>query len=279
MRRSLVTLIALSLFINVSHADREIPVDYIIHPILQRNVGYYSVILPPGYFSSESANATYPLCVLVHGRGQTEERYQYLLSDYFPRDQVIYLMARAPHPANLDFFGGETGYTVWPEDYTRESTIVVDDSLKIDPMVIERLYTGLIAECIRDARSRYRISDKKIAIFGHSQGAAFGFRFAVDHPDLVDLCFVHAGAYYSRLDGDHAGKVLLANGTKVIVTHNEDDPHVEVQHSRELVKYLEGHQVDVENKFYRTGGHDFNEEGRNLARKFLIKWSQDAGDR
>jgi predicted esterase len=242
--------------------------DFIIRPLMQASLGYYSVLLPPDY--DAAAPKTYPLCVLLHGSSATETEYGDLVAKSLKRDGVIYLTPRAPYPHNAEFvYAKKPGYTAWPEYGYDWSTIKVAKDAQPDSIAVEKLYTDWIAKCVADARTHYRVREGKVVVFGHSQGASFGFLFAVDHPDLVKACFLADGYYSSRLRDDLAGATLKENGIHLVIVHNEDDPTVKFEEATSLVAYLKKNHVDFTNTFYPTGKHSMTDPIKQQAADFV----------
>ncbi len=98
--------------------------EFIIHPIRQQSIGFYSILLPPDYHDPARKETTYPLCVLISGNGHIEEEYLEFVTQGTKRDGVIYLTPRAPYPNFNSFLKNQKpGYTADPEYDNNWSTI------------------------------------------------------------------------------------------------------------------------------------------------------------
>lgn len=267
----IVPLIAPALSLNAGEP--------IVHPLEQKTIGYYSVILPTNYTKEKAQGEgdqgkEYPACILLHGSGGSQHSSIQFVNNSLGRDGVIYICPRAPHPKNSVFLDQKrAGFTAWPEyGYESSSSIKVPDKYKVNSDLIEAYYTRWIYDCLSDARKKYRIRPGKVVVLGHSQGAAFSLRFAIDYPESVKACFAAAGYYKSRLQTPDAGKILKDHGIYVYFNHNKGDPAVDFDNSELLMKYLEEHGVISNHTFYPDGGHRFRNEEKQRARMFIDRW-------
>lgn len=246
----------------------------IVHPLEQKTFGYYSVILPDDYLESESDRKQYSACILIQGSGGSEQSSLGLVDNFLGRDGVIYICPRAPFPKNSVYFKKDKpGFTAWPEyGYESSSSIKVLDENKIDDLSIETSYTRWIYDCLINAKKRYRIRDEKVVVLGHSQGAAFSLRFAIDYPEFVKACFASAGYYKSRLENEDSGKILKNNDIYIYFCHNEDDTAVNFENGKLLLEYLKKHEVKFDHTFYPSGKHKFINKEKDKAKLFIDKW-------
>lgn len=248
------------------------PSGIIDRPLVGQSINYYGILLPPDYDDPARQKTAYPLCVMVHGAGSREDQYLDLVNEHLKRDGVIYLMPRAPY-----VHYGETqrqglpAFSAYPQ-YTTDSALSVPEALQPGNAQVERLYTDWIAHCVADARSHYRIQSGKFALIGHSQGAAFGFLFALDHPELVKACFLAEGFYSDRLGDADAATILNENLIHLTIIHNQDDPVAPFSEGQGLVDYLQKNNVSSNHTFYPIGQHNITEPAKQQAATFVETW-------
>ncbi|MGE0193713.1 MAG: alpha/beta hydrolase-fold protein [Planctomycetota bacterium] len=176
------------------------------HALATETVGTYVVLLPRDYATSDRR---YPVVVILHGSGSTEIGHG-RVADALGRDGVIYVAPRALHP-HLDVIGqsGKPGWTVWPPER--------DDAEEApDPMV---QHTDWVLRCVDDVGRRYRAKTDRVAVWGHSQGAASANILAARHPERVQTFFAYAG-YYPDVWFPH----------ETLVTWKMKGVHVELAH-------------------------------------------------
>jgi len=242
------------------------------HALEQRTVGFYAVFLPPDYAQSKQS---YPLVVILHGSGSTELRHGALAND-FGRQRAIYLAPRAPHPHDEVFMEDhKPGWTAWPT-YPKAwgdwgSPGFPTEELKKSADA-KSLYVEWIADTIRDARRRYRVTPAPALIYGHSQGAGFAHAFALAHPEMVKAYFAFAGSFRDTTehpdDARHA-RVLAKHRITPWLAHNEADPVVNVDNTRKLTAYLERNAVPHVTLILPGGDHYASPEIREAAKRFI----------
>ncbi len=249
------------------------------HALLQETVGFYAVFLPPSYDAPSNRERRYPLVVILHGMGSTEVRHG-SLSDTFGREDAIYVAPRAPYAFPEVFFESkEPGYTAWPESPKSADPDAFWER-ELEPLNVDALYTEWIARCIGDARRRYRLRDERAVVYGHSQGAAFAHRFAVEYPTLVKAYYAFAGYYGFTTDHPEAeahARILRANRVFPMVAHNRKDPLVPVAESEKLLSYFGRHAVPHAEYVSDEGGHHLSDENTAQAISFVHTWC--CGDR
>lgn len=237
--------------------------DPIHHALIQKRVGIYAVYLPPGYHSSE--DKAFPVCVILHGHGSSETGHGGL-SNSFGRDGVIYVAPRAPYMHKGLLAQGQRGYTAWP---TPPEGM---DGSKLENLKIGRLYTDWIAECVADVRERYRTSDERVVVVGHSQGAMFSLTLALHRPELVRAHFAYAGYFADEMEDDIAAQTLKKHEIYSYISHCDGDEVVNAEGSRKLVEYFKEHDVPHDALFVEGGGHGFNSKVMRAAQEFVAKW-------
>jgi predicted esterase len=240
------------------------------HALAQENVGFYGVLLPPGYEDASNQGKRFPLVVILHGSGSTELKHG-RLAESFGREGLIYVLPRAPHVHEATVAeSGEIGWSAWPtypevwgkRDSPQFPTREVD---AIDPT---RLYVDWIRDCVEDVRKRYRTDGGRVVVFGHSQGAAFAHYFAVAHPELVKAYFAYAGYYDKAPKGDVAA-LFKHHGITPFIAHYEADTTVEIKGARTLLDYFEQHAVRHTALILPEGGHRVSDRIKDEARQFI----------
>lgn len=247
--------------------------DPVHHALVQKKVGFYAVYLPPDYHDEANAERDWPVCVILHGHGSSETGHG-SLSESFGRDGVIYVAPRAAHIHKELLEEGRRGYTAWPtypdswgewdsEDFPREEA---------EKLQVDRLYTDWIADCLSDARVRYRVDDRRAVVVGHSQGAMFAHTFALHRPELVRAYYAYAGSYDGSLEDDVAALTHKKHDIHAVLTHCEDDPVVGVEGTRNLAEYFKEHEVSHEVLIQPGGHHGFTSKIMRAAQEFVAKW-------
>lgn len=254
---------------------KELPVGTEYHALPQRQLGLYAVFVPPGYGAPENREKTYPLVLIIHGHGSTELRHGQL-ADTFGREDVLYLAPRAPY-AHEEVFTElrEPGWTARPTVPEQLYSIGPGDDGFVD---VDRLYTDWLADTVQDTRRRYRVSDQRVVVYGHSQGATFAHLFALAHPQLVKAYFAFAGYYRATTDQptSAAAQTLRDHGIFPFLAHNRPDPVVEASETDRLVAYFSANGVPHGSFLAETGDHYLTDEGRRRATEFLREWTRGA---
>lgn len=241
------------------------------HALEQKKVGFYAVFLPEDYANSDKR---YPLVVILHGSGSTEVRHGRLANE-FGREQAIYVAPRAPHAHHEVFTeSGRAGWTAWPtypKNWGQWGSPEFPQE-RLENVDARQLYVDWIADVIQDVRARYRVTEAKAVVFGHSQGAAFAHDFAITRPDLVQAYFAFAGYYdhtteKPELDGPAAA--LKKNGVRVVLAHQEGDEVVKVEQTRLLSQYMTRHGVEHAVHILPEGSHTGSPELKRLAKEFI----------
>lgn len=201
------------------------PRDVEEHAFVAPSVGFYAVLLPPGYHDPSQTNARFPLVAILHGSGSTELAHG-TLADDFGRDGVIYVAVRAPYPSAESFIDNHRpGWTAWP--YYPDSWGKFDNpnfpKAEAELLKMDRLYTTWIAAALTDVRGRYRVSPERAVVVGHSQGGTFAHRFAVEHPEMVKAYVAIAGRHEIKLSDPADAAVLREHGIGALVMHREAD--------------------------------------------------------
>lgn len=217
------------------------PVGYIRRYLENNVVGTYIVMLPPDY---DSTKRDYPVCVILHGAGSTENAHG-RLSDQVGREGVIYIAPRAPYA--VPDGSGKLGYT----SYLPER---IDST---DPLYgkFPNAYSEWIMSCVADARKHYRIDSRPATILGHSQGAAMSMITAALYPEQVRAVFAYAGYFPEDFRTEHALDALKARGVHFALAHGRADNVVPPDLSIKASDALKVHGIDATLTMYDSTSH------------------------
>ena len=246
--------------------------EYRHHALIQKSVGFYAVYLPPDYDQKDQQQRTYDVCVMLHGRGRTEVDHV-ALANALGREGMIYVAPRAPFLYARKVLKknvlGWTAIPTFPKEwggkqspsFPKEETVALQ---------YERLYTDWIADCLADARQRYRVKANRVMVVGHSEGAEFAHQFAMDHSDLVRGYVAYAGYFHEAIMATDASAAFLKKaGVTPFIAHSERDPYVPVATSKQWVAYLQRYGVPHEKMFIRERNHEIASSVIPAIRKFI----------
>lgn len=243
------------------------------HALPQTHLGFYAVLTPPGYDAPENATRRYPVVVIVHGKGSNEVVHSSLADD-LGRQDVIYVVPRAPHPSPEQFAVGREGYSAFPSYPVQwgEYGSPTFPNAEIDKLQIHKYYTRWIADALLDARLRYRMSPSRAVVVGHSQGAMFAHLFAADYPALVKAYAAYAGPTrltVKSFDGKRQLASLRSGNVSVLLAHREADTVVDVANTKQLDAMMTEHGVKHTTHILPGGTHATDPEVRRLLRDFM----------
>ncbi len=217
--------------------------------------GTYIVALPPDY---ETSGKTYPVCVILHGRGSSELRHGEL-ADTLGRDGIIYVAPRSPYPV----LGGasmakEGAYSIWPP---------FDIPGEVEPEIVPESVEWVFA-CVKDVQKKYRTEGKKVFILGHSQGAGLANACALLHPEKVSSYLAYAGFLPELLKNDKYFQSLKRKKVKPVIVHCTEDTVVPIASSREIETYLK--RAGATYTFQELhGDHRINDGVHDIIQKWL----------
>ena len=222
--------------------------------VLTETIGTYVALLPPDY--AAEPEHSYPLCVLLHGSGSDEISHARVAKP-MGREGVIYIAPRALQAhVGATIARKQAGWTVWtPDD--------MSDDTGIHPMSV---HVEWIFRCIDDAMARYRIQNNRVAIWGHSQGAASAVCCAALHPDRVTTICAFAGFYPELEVTDERVATMVAQGVKVRLGHARDDGVVDPTGTEEFETRLREARAEFEVRWFESGGHALSPD--------VIDWSR-----
>jgi predicted esterase len=242
------------------------------HALPQTQLGFYAVLTPPGYDAPENVGRRYPVVVILHGNGSNEMIHGSLADD-FGREDVIYVLPRAPYPSPEQFAAGKQGFTAWPVYPVPWGQYDAPSFPKtlVDRLQVHKYYTRWIAECVLDARSRYRMTQNRAVVVGHSQGAAFAHLFAADYPALVRAYAAYAGPSHLVVNSHDGPRQLASLRSAAIVPmliHHEGDTIVDVGNTKALDAMMTQYGVKHVTHVLPGGTHATDPEVRRLLRSF-----------
>jgi phospholipase/carboxylesterase len=166
------------------------------HFLQQAMTGHYDVTLPEGY----DANKSYPLVMLLHGRGRGCSGVDQL-PERLGLDNVIYVEPFAPYPLP----GANVTWEYFPHSMARDGE--ADDALVNTCM---KQTTSWHSDIVKDISKNYRIDKKKIIVVGFSQGAWTSYATVCDNAGL----FIGAGIMSGWLPEDYLDDGDLKNAAK-----------------------------------------------------------------
>ena len=185
--------------------------------------------------------------ILIHGRGATAESIL-SLTDYLP-------------VADFSLFAPQaTNHSWYPYSFmapTSQNQPALDSALEqVDELVKSILDQG--------------IPSRHIYLLGFSQGACLTAEFATRHAQPYGGLLIFTGGLIGQqLDtSNYQGNF---EGTPVLITTGDPDPHVPVSRVEETVKIMEEKGAFVTKKIYKGRPHTILEEELNLARQILAK--------
>lgn len=242
------------------------------HALPQTQLGFYAVLTPPGYDAPENAGRRYPIVVILHGSGSNEVIHGSLADD-LGRQDVIYVVPRAPHSSPEQFAAGKQGYSAWPSypapwgEYG-SANFPIDE---VDRLQVHKFYTRWIAESLLDARGRYRVTQDRAVVVGHSQGATFAHLLAADYPALVKAYAAYAGPFpyaIKTVNGPRHLASLRNAAVASLLIHHEGDTIVDVANTKKMDALMTEHGVKHETHILPGGTHATDPAVRRLLRAF-----------
>ncbi|MDX5418477.1 MAG: dienelactone hydrolase family protein [Hymenobacteraceae bacterium] len=190
-------------------------------------------------------NGTNKALILIHGRGATAASILPLAHELGAEDFTLY----APQATN------NTWYPYSFMAPIAQNQPALDSALE------------LIDETVKSVEGQ-GIASKDIYLLGFSQGACLTAEYATRNAKRYGGLLIFTGGLIGQqLDtGNYTGNF---DGTPVLITTGDPDPHVPVSRVDETVKQLEGMGASVTRKVYPGRPHTILEEELELARKIL----------
>jgi phospholipase/carboxylesterase len=183
--------------------------------------------------------------ILLHGRGATAASILPLAHELGADDFTLY----APQATN------NTWYPYSFMAPAAQNQPALDSALEL----IDETVKGIQAQ---------GIASKDIYLLGFSQGACLTSEYATRHAQRYGGLLIFTGGLIGQ---ELATDTYTGNfdGTPVLITTGDPDPHVPVSRVDETVKKMEGMGAQVTRKVYPGRPHTILQEELELAKKIL----------
>lgn len=162
----------------------------------------------------------HPVIFLIHG-WTGDERSMWVFASRLPKNALL-LAPRAPYPSISDGYGGYS----WVQQRSSSLSTVADFSSG------QTLFNDLLTELPKILKADY----SKFSIIGFSQGAAFSYAYALNHPSRINKLAGLAGFLPEGCKDLATGEPLM--GKDVYIAHGSRDETVPVAHAREAKKVM-----------------------------------------
>jgi phospholipase/carboxylesterase len=183
--------------------------------------------------------------VLLHGRGATAASILPLAQELGADDFTLY----APQATN------NTWYPYSFMAPAAQNQPALDSALEL----IDETVQGIL---------RQGIASEHIYLLGFSQGACLTSEYATRHAQRYGGLLIFTGGLIGqKLDANNYTGDF--EGTPVLITTGDADPHVPVSRVDETVKQMEGMGAKVTRKVYPGRPHTILQEELELAKKIL----------
>jgi predicted esterase len=239
------------------------------HPLVQKTVGLYAVLTPPGYADEANKKKKYPLVVILHDAGSNELNAG-MLANALGREDVIYVLPRSPYAANDEGWQAAPDYPeAWGEPGSE--TFPSDDVKKLK---VAKSNAELLAAAIKDVRSRYRATWDKVILLGQGEGAALAHNFAATYPWMTKAYFAYGGDFDDIVAGKAAKTQAnaLRNGkiTTVLVSHEGADETA--ASTKKLDELLTNSKVEHTTLMLPPGELALTGQAREEAKRYIRHW-------
>lgn len=184
--------------------------------------------LPTGY----EPNYPYPLVVLFHGHGGSDEQVL-RLAPRISRRNYIGISLRGPLPAGQDengtpsFSWGEGEHDAFAEEY--------------------------MLRAVEQTRRCYHVHSERIYLAGVGEGAALAYRLALGMPDKIAGVISLNGAMPRPNNGEPLFRFPDVRQMKVFIGHGANNPLIPLESARRDFRLLYGAGADVQFQTYSTG--------------------------
>jgi len=180
----------------------------------------------PFDYDSDSGRS-YPLVVGLHGYGGDAEHF-FIAGKLFAEAGIIYAVPQAPYTF---LSSNRLGYSWSIRDTNDQEANDRSSALTID----------YVLDVVEELKAQYQVSD--VYLFGFSQGGAYTYMTALEHPDL----FAGLIAFGSRFNPEWFTEETLASasGLPIFIGHGEQDAGISIQAAQEAKRLLEAFDYDV----------------------------------
>jgi phospholipase/carboxylesterase len=210
----------------------------------QTKMGEYWVRLPSDYDSLKS----YPLVILLHGRGGDGERF-INLGGTLDTVSFIYAAPRAPYYIN----DTQNGFQYFPA-VSRSDTAVFATGAE--------LMTDWVVQVAKDVSDHYKIAGTKFWVVGFSQGGAAAYLMGLLKPYAVSGVVALGGFLIDELATADRFEQMEKAGVKVFIGQGSEDQSVTPDEAVKARDKLLEYKMDVTYKTY-PAGHAIPEDMRH----------------
>ncbi|MFD3001480.1 alpha/beta hydrolase [Pontibacter toksunensis] len=184
--------------------------------------------------------------ILIHGRGATAESILSLSAHLYASDFSLF----APQATNQSWYP----YSFMAP--ASQNQPALDSALEL----IHKTVTSI---------KEQGIESRDIFLLGFSQGACLTAEYATRNAQRFGGLLIFTGGLIGQqLDtSNYKGSF---DGTPVLITTGDPDPHVPVSRVDETVKIMEEKGAEVTKKIYQGRSHTILQEEIDLAKKILI---------
>lgn len=185
--------------------------------------------------------------IMIHGRGATAESIL-SIAEQLPVDDFTLF---APQATNHSWYP----YSFMAPDVQNQPAL--GSALTLIHELVESIL-------------KQGISSQHIYLLGFSQGACLTSEYAARHAQRFGGLFIFTGGLIGQ-QLDMANYKGNFEGTPVLITTGDPDPHVPVSRVEETVQIMEEKGAQVTRKIYAGRPHTILQEELELARHLLVK--------
>ena len=183
--------------------------------------------------------------VMIHGRGATAES--------------ILSLSEHVEAADFSLFAPQaTNHSWYPYSFmapTTQNQPALDSALDL----IHEAFTSI---------QEQGVESKDIYLLGFSQGACLTAEYATRHAQRFGGLLIFTGGIIGQ-QVDTSNYKGSFNGTPVLITTGDPDPHVPVSRVDETVRIMEEKGAEVIKKIYKGRPHTILQEELDLAKRLL----------
>jgi phospholipase/carboxylesterase len=201
----------------------------------QEKLTPYWVRIPANY----NPEKTYPLVILLHGRGGNPRRFIKLANDLDTLN-FIYAAPQAPYYIK----DTQSGFQYFPS-VASEDTQTFNRGAEMTVDWIEQVST--------DMRERFKIEGNKVWLAGFSQGAWTAHLMGLMKPEIVAGYAAFGGWINDRFVTGERLQEMHRQGIRVYIGHGNDDQVVTLDNGEEARELLEDNRIQVSYFTYPVG--------------------------
>lgn len=184
--------------------------------------------------------------IMIHGRGGTAQNIAALANELNVKDFAIY----APQATNNSWYP----YSFMAPD--EENQLALNSAIEV------------IGELVNQVKAD-GIPEEKIYFLGFSQGACLTLEYITRNAQTYGGAVAFTGGLIGEklIAGNYKGNF---NGTPVLITTGDPDPHVPVSRVEESVKVMQGLNASVTLKVYKGRQHTISMPELVLANELIF---------